>query len=84
MGYFAVKALKYIIALIAIFVVGVLLNVWQSPQITTTIQNTLSNAGISTSNLTTVFMAIIYALWLTTVLPITIGYIIGLVIAIAK
>jgi len=84
LGYFAAKALKYIIALVAIFVVGVLLNVWQSPQITTSISSILSSNGITVSNLPTVFMTIVYALGLTTVLPITIGFIIGIVIAFAK
>ncbi len=84
LGYFAAKALKYIIALVAIFVVGVLLNVWQSPQITDSIRTILAANGISVSNLPSVFMTIIIALGLTTVLPITIGFIIGVVIAIAK
>lgn len=84
LGFFSVKAIKYILALICIFIVGVLLNVWATPNFGTSIKQQLSSLGLTWSSLHPVIMSIIYLLGLTTVLPITIGFIIGIVIAIVK
>lgn len=88
LGYFSAKVFKYMLALIGIFVVGVLLNVWQLSQSQTSqlsnIQQQLSTLSVTWGNLYPVIMSLIYQLGLTTVLPITLGFVIGLVIAIAK
>jgi hypothetical protein len=46
LGFFSVKVFKYIIALIGIFLVGVILNVWQSPQLGTDITSQLRQLGL--------------------------------------
>ena len=84
LGFFSVKAIKYILALICIFIVGVLLNVWATPNLGTSIQKQLSSLGLTWSSLHPVIMSIVYLLGLTTVLPITVGFIIGIVIATVK
>jgi uncharacterized membrane protein (Fun14 family) len=84
LGYFSAKVFKYILALIGIFIIGVLLNVWQSPQLSSNIQDQLKQLGLNWNNIYPVLMSLIYMLGLTTVLPITLGFIIGLVIAIFK
>ena len=86
LGYFSTKVLKYILALVAIFAIGVIMNVWQSPQIENTLKN-LGYTGLSsiwTNQVYPLLLSIMYTLGLTTVLPITIGFIIGLVIASIK
>lgn len=84
LGYFSIKALKYIIALVAIFFVGVLLNVWQSPNQGNNIMTQLANAGLTWDKVQPVVMAIILTLGLTTVLPITVGFILGVAIAVVR
>ena len=84
LGYFSIKVIKYVLALIGIFVLGVLLNVWQSPQLGTNIQNQLTRLDLRWEEVSPVIMSIMYMIGLTTVLPITIGFLIGMVIAIVK
>lgn len=86
LGYFSIKVLKYILALVAIFAIGVILNVWQSPQIENTLKN-LGYTGLSsiwTNEVYPLLLSIMYTIGLTTVLPITIGFVLGLVIAFIK
>jgi hypothetical protein len=84
LGYFTLKVIKYIVALIAIFIIGVVLNVWAGPNLGGNITQQLSSLGLEWSKIYPVFLSIIYMIGLTTVLPITIGFIIGIVIALAK
>jgi hypothetical protein len=84
LGYFSAKVIKYIMALIGIFIVGVVLNVWTIPNLGANIQQQLNSLGLEWSKIYPVLLSIIYILGLTTVLPITLGFIIGIVIAIAK
>jgi len=81
LGYFAIKALKYVIAVILILAVGLLLNIWQAPNILQTIQGQL---GIPMNQLWSIMLSIVYAFGLTTVLPITLGFIIGVILAIVR
>ena len=84
LGYFTLKIVKYIVALIAIFIIGVVLNIWAGPNLGSNITQQLSSLGLEWSKIYPVFLSIIYMIGLTTVLPITIGFIIGIVIALAK
>ena len=84
LGYFSAKILKYLLALIAIFAVGVFLNIWQAPQLGANITSQLSQLGLTWSKISPVVMDIVLMLGLTTVLPITIGFILGLIIALFK
>jgi hypothetical protein len=92
LGYFSAKAIKYILAIIGIFIVGlvflaiigifivgVVLNVWAAPNLGAFIQQQLSSLGLDWSKLYPVIMSIIYVIGLTTVLWITLGFIIGIV-----
>jgi len=84
LGYFSTKILKYILALIGIFIIGVLLNVWQSPQLGVNIGEQLKRLDLEWSKISPVIMSIVYTIGLTTVLPITLGFLIGVVIAMSK
>lgn len=82
LGYFSAKSIKYVLAIIGIFVVGVALNVWTAPNLGTSIP--FSSLGPDWSKIYPVLLSIIYVLGLTTVLPITLGFIIGIVMAVMK
>ncbi len=81
LGYFSAKIALYILALIGIILVGVLLNAWQA-QIS--LGTTLSNLGLTWNQVAPVITALIVMLGITTVLPITLGFIIGVVIAVFR
>jgi hypothetical protein len=84
LGFFSAKIVKYIIALILIFVIGVVLNVWTSPALGANIQQQLSTLGLEWGKVYPVLISIVYMLGLTTILPITVGFFLGVVIAIVK
>ena len=76
--------MKYIVALILIFVIGVVLNIWNSPALGANIQQQLSSLGLEWGKVYPVLLSIVYMLGITTILPITVGFFIGVVIAIVK
>lgn len=80
LGYLSVKVAKYVIALLAIFIVGVLLNIWQSANL----QEMVGGLSLQWSKVYPVIQALIVLVGLTTVLPITLGFIIGFVVALQK
>ena len=80
LGYLSVKVAKYLIALLAIFIVGVLLNIWQSANL----QEMVGGLSLQWSKVYPVIQALIILVGLTTVLPITLGFIIGFVVALQK
>ena len=73
LGYFSAKVFKYILALICIFILGIVLNVWNAPN--------LGNLGLEWSTVYPALLSIIYMLGLTTVLPVILGFIVGILIA---
>jgi len=77
LGYISVKALKYILAFIAILVLGTFLSVWRLGSSMTEVFKTLSSVAEIAKNFAIV-------LGLITVGPISIGFIIGAVIALIK
>jgi len=81
LGYFSIKIVKYLLALILIFAIGVVLNIWAAPNIGA---NMLSNLGADWSIIYPVITSLILILGLTTILPITLGFILGIIIAIIK
>jgi hypothetical protein len=81
LGYFAIKALKYVVAVILILALGIILNIWQSPNILKTVQEQL---GIGMSQLWSVMLSLVYAFGVTTILPISLGFIIGIILAIIR
>jgi hypothetical protein len=84
LGFFSIKIVKYILALILIFVIGVVLNIWTSPALGANIQQQLSSLGLEWGKMYPVLISIVYMLGLTTILPITLGFILGVVIAIFR
>ena len=80
LGYLSVKVAKYLIALLAIFIVGILLNVWQSANL----QDMVGGLSLQWSKVYPVIQALIVLVGLTTVLPITLGFVIGFVVALQK
>ncbi len=81
LGYFATKALKYVVAVILIVALGLVLNVWQAPSILQTIHDQL---GIPVNQLWSIMLSLVYAFGLMTVLPIALGFIIGIILAITR
>jgi hypothetical protein len=80
LGYLSVKVAKYIIALLAIFIVGVLLNVWQSRAL----QDIVAGLNLQWTKVYPVIQALIIIVGLTTVLPVTLGFVIGFVVGIQR
>ncbi len=80
LGYFSVKVAKYLLALVAIFAVGVLLNVWQSQS--GNLQTIAQNLKLQWSAVYPMLQSLIVLIGLTTILPITLGFIIGFIIGI--
>ncbi len=84
LGYFSTKIFKYVLALVGIFIVGVLLNIWQSPNLGSNLQSQLSQYGLTWDKIQPVVTSVIYMFGLTTIFPITLGFVIGIIIAVAK
>ena len=80
LGYFSVKALKYIIAIIAILACGVLLNVWHFGGV----DEFLRTIGMDHEVLLSVFNWLVSVIGVLTILPIGIGFFLGAVAAIVK
>ena len=80
LGYFSMKALKYIVALIAIVVVGVLLNIWQFGGLGGFVEKT----GLDPSKVHSIFKTVAGALGILTVVPVGIGFFIGIIVAMRK
>jgi len=74
LGYFSAKIAKYLIALIAIFILGSILSVWS---LGGSIEEFLSNLGYTAKELLDAIKEIVKIMGLLTVGPIAIGLIIG-------
>jgi hypothetical protein len=77
LGYISVKALKYILAFIAILALGTFLSIWS---LGTTPQDVLKNVGIAID----AAKGLAIVLGLMTVGPVSIGFIVGAIIALLK
>jgi len=80
LGYLSIKVAKYLLALLAIFIVGVLLNVWHSGNL----QDMVPSLNLQWSKVYPIIQALVVLVGLTTVLPITLGCIIGFVVGLQK
>lgn len=82
LGYFSMKALKYIIAIICLLTLGVLLNVWQFGGL----QGFLEKLGFTLdfSELLTMLNSIASILGILTILPIGAGFFVGIILAARK
>jgi len=80
LGYLMVKALKYILAIIAILFIGVILNIWQFGNM----QDFLETLGVDWSQLLSMANSLLAVLGILTILPIGIGFCIGIVVGAVK
>lgn len=81
LGYIMAKVFKYILAFIAVLIVGSLLNVWSLGQNT---EDILSFVGPELLQYKDVVMKLISALGVLLVGPVTIGFFIGLLVGWVK
>ena len=73
LGYVSLKALKYLLALAALTVLGMVLNVWQAPRL-----------GIDFLEVYEVIVKFAYAFGLITILHLTVGFIVGALVGALK
>ncbi len=78
LGYYMAKVIKYFLALIGVIIIGVILNVWS---LGGSIEDALTNLGIQALELKDVVFNFLSMLGVLTVGPITLGFVIGLIIA---
>ena len=81
LGYVSVKALKYILAFIGILVLGSVLSVWS---LGGSVEDFIANLGVQAQQLLPVIKNFLTTLGLLTVGPVSVGFIIGILIALAK
>ncbi|WP_276814813.1 hypothetical protein [Desulfurococcus amylolyticus] len=80
-GYFSLKVLKYIVALILIIILGVILSVWS---IGGSIYDLLAKIYGSSSQILKIVESIALTLGLLTIGPVAVGFIVGVIIAWVK
>ncbi|MEM2163910.1 MAG: hypothetical protein QXR62_05765 [Candidatus Bathyarchaeia archaeon] len=81
LGYLSIKVLKYILALIAVLVVGVFLNVWSLGLSLDRIVGMLGEYSVRAKDL---LMGLAGTLGLLTLGPVTLGFLIGVIVAAAR
>jgi len=81
LGYVMSKMAKYIIAFIAILIIGAVLNVWS---LGGSIQDFLTKIGVTAIKLKSVILGFMGTLGLLMVGPVTLGFLIGIVIGLMK
>ncbi|MCD6444485.1 hypothetical protein J7L70_05740 [Candidatus Bathyarchaeota archaeon] len=80
LGYFSVKAIKYVLALVGVMAVGVILDIWQLGGL----EEFISKTGLEWSKIYPLIQSLISAFSILTVLPIGLGFFIGFVIAVRR
>ncbi|MBS7610914.1 hypothetical protein KEJ27_01680 [Candidatus Bathyarchaeota archaeon] len=80
LGYFSAKVLKYILALVAIVLIGLLLDIWQLGGL----GEFFSKMGIDWQKTYSLIQTIISVLGILTILPIAVGFLIGVIIAVKR
>ena len=81
LGYFSVKVIKYILALIGIIVLGSVMSVWS---LGGSIESFLVQLGGTALQLKPVIINLLTTLGILTVGPVTIGFILGLIIGLMR
>ncbi len=81
LGYYSAKVVKYILALIAIIVLGSVLSVWS---IGGNVNEFLTKLGTEAVKLWPVIQGILATFGIMTVAPITVGFILGVVVAFTR
>jgi hypothetical protein len=80
LGYFSAKAAKYLFALIGIFIIGFLMNYWQIDAL----KSLLDSYGLSPARIYSLVMTIITVMGVTTILPSSVGFLLGVIVALRK
>ncbi|MEM2560320.1 MAG: hypothetical protein QXD53_05995 [Candidatus Bathyarchaeia archaeon] len=78
LGYLSVRVLKYILSLIVILIAGALLNIWSLGLNLETLTGRFGEYAVKVKDL---LMGLAGALGLLTLGPITVGFIVGVIIA---
>lgn len=81
LGYFSIKALKYIVASILILVLGMALSIWS---IGSSPESLLGSLYETFKEFTPQLIALLQLLGIMTVGPISLGFILGVIIALIK
>ncbi len=81
LGYVMAKMAKYIVAFIAILIIGAVLNIWS---LGGSIQDFLTKLGMTAAELKNVILGFLGTLGLLMVGPVTLGFLIGIVIGLMK
>lgn len=82
LGYFSLKVIKYIIALIGLIILGSVLSVWS---IGGSVENFLAKIGVESQKILPLTKDIATTLGILTVGPVTVGFLVGiLVVAMRK
>jgi len=82
LGYFSLKALKYIVAIVAILALGILLNVWRFGGVEGLIERL--GYAIDIVEITSMLRSLASLLGILTILPIGAGFLVGVIVAIRK
>ncbi|KYH36960.1 MAG: hypothetical protein AYL29_010060 [Candidatus Bathyarchaeota archaeon B24] len=80
LGYFSVKAIKYVLALVGVMAVGVILDIWQLGGL----EEFISKIGLEWSKVYPLIQSLISAFSILTVLPIGLGFFIGFIVAVRR
>ncbi len=81
LGYVSVKVIKYILAFIGILVLGAVLSVWS---LGGSIQDFITKLGMQAQQVMPFLKGLLATLGLLTVGPVSVGFIIGILIGITK
>ncbi len=81
LGYVMAKMAKYIVAFIAILIIGAVLNVWS---LGGSIQDFLTKLGMTAVEFKNIILGFLGTLGLLMVGPVTLGFLIGIVIGLMK
>ncbi|MCS7120637.1 MAG: hypothetical protein RMJ07_00505 [Nitrososphaerota archaeon] len=80
LGYFTMKALKYILAILALLIVGLLLNIWQFGSL----RGFFERLGMDWTKIISITQSVFTVLGVLSVLPIGIGFCLGIIAGVLK
>ncbi|RLE55802.1 MAG: hypothetical protein DRJ40_07210 [Thermoprotei archaeon] len=81
LGYLMVRVAKYLLALIAIFVLGTVLNVWS---LGGSVEQVLKELGLYAVKVKDVVLRFLHVLGLLVVGPLTLGFLVGLLVGVLR
>ena len=77
LGYFSVKVLKYILALIGVLILGSILSAWS---LGGNINELISSIGVEVQKVLPLIKSVVSALGIFTIGPVAVGFLIGVII----